>query len=214
MIHQPILLQDISLRFSKKTCFEHFTAKIFAGSRIAIISRNGSGKSTLLNMLMDLHNPSSGELCVPTDDPVFVASKNHPLFRETQLTLKDITQYPLIMVSFMNDPTDNYLDRLIKSQGLSATVFVVVPHALIALQSLPNSQFITHTVKGIAAPIASQIGLGFLPTPIDLISKKADTPYVAHQYWHKTTAVDPGNQWLRQAIEHIVSKHMNQRKHG
>lgn len=66
-MHQPILLQDISLSFRKKTCFEHFTAQIHAGSRIAIIGRNGSGKSTLLKMLMALHNTSSGELCVPAD---------------------------------------------------------------------------------------------------------------------------------------------------
>ena len=66
-MHQPILLQDICLSFHKKTCFEHFTAQIHAGSRIAIIGRNGSGKSTLLKMLMALHNTSSGELCVPAD---------------------------------------------------------------------------------------------------------------------------------------------------
>lgn len=40
------------------------------------------------------------------------------------------------MVSFMNDPTDNYLDRLIKMAGLEADVNIVVPHALIALLSL------------------------------------------------------------------------------
>jgi ATPase subunit of ABC transporter with duplicated ATPase domains len=67
MMHHPLLLQDISLCFPEKTCFEHFTGTIHPGSRIAIMGRNGCGKSTLLKMLMGLYHPSSGELCVPGD---------------------------------------------------------------------------------------------------------------------------------------------------
>ncbi|MCC2646798.1 MAG: hypothetical protein K0R02_863 [Rickettsiaceae bacterium] len=51
MIHNPIIINKLSLEFPSKTCFEDFTAQIYFGSRIAIIGRNGSGKSSLLRIL-------------------------------------------------------------------------------------------------------------------------------------------------------------------
>lgn len=141
------------------------------------------------------------------DYPVFVAYKDHPLFnQEKNLKLKDIITYPLIMVSFMNDPTDNYLDRLIKSKGLDATVSVVVPHALIALLSLKNNSYITHTVKRIAEPIAKQAELKFLPNPTDLPKAENKVPYIAHQYWYKTVNDDLGHLWLRGLIKETATK--------
>ena len=53
MIHKPIQIQNLSLSFPHKTCFESFTTQINYGARIAIIGRNGSGKSTLLKMLQN-----------------------------------------------------------------------------------------------------------------------------------------------------------------
>lgn len=142
------------------------------------------------------------------DHPVFVAHKSHPLFEyDKDIVLEDIIQFPLIMVSFMNDPTDNYFDRLIKTQGLDATVKVVVPHALIALLSLKNNHYITHTVNRIAEPFAELVGLDFLPTPKNLPKKESQTPYVAHQYWYKTTTDDSEHQWLRHLIKEIADEY-------
>lgn len=141
------------------------------------------------------------------DYPVFVAHKAHPLFASSKAPkLKDIIQYPLIMVSYMNDPTDNYLDRLIKSQGLEAQAKVVVPHALIALLTLKKNHYITHTVKRIAEPIAKWVGLDFLPTPKDLPKIERQTPYVAQQYWYKTSTQDTGHQWLRHLIKEVADR--------
>jgi len=52
-MHQPIQLQNLSLSFPNKTCFEDFSPQINYGQRIAIIGRNGSGKSSLLKILQD-----------------------------------------------------------------------------------------------------------------------------------------------------------------
>lgn len=62
MMHKPIQLQNVTLSFPHKTCFEDFSANIIYGSRIAIIGRNGSGKSTLLKMLQGLVLPTQGEV--------------------------------------------------------------------------------------------------------------------------------------------------------
>ncbi len=65
MTHQSIFLQNISLSFAHKVCFEGFTTEILPGSHIAIVGRNGSGKSSLLKMLQGQMEPSSGKIQVP-----------------------------------------------------------------------------------------------------------------------------------------------------
>ncbi len=65
MSHHPIQLINLSLSFTHKVCFDHFSATILPGQRIGIIGRNGSGKSTLLKILMRQQNPSSGTVKMP-----------------------------------------------------------------------------------------------------------------------------------------------------
>lgn len=67
MMHKPILIRNLTLTFSHKTCFEDFTTQINYGDRIAIIGRNGSGKSTLLNMLRGTIALNSDDIKIPND---------------------------------------------------------------------------------------------------------------------------------------------------
>jgi len=60
MIHKPIQIKNLSLSFINKICFDDFNAKIFYGSRIAIIGRNGTGKTTLLKILHGTATPTNG----------------------------------------------------------------------------------------------------------------------------------------------------------
>jgi len=50
-MHRPIQINDLSLSFPGKRCFQNFNCHISFGSRIAIIGKNGSGKSSLLKLL-------------------------------------------------------------------------------------------------------------------------------------------------------------------
>ena len=106
------------------------------------------------------------------------------------------------MVSSDHDPTDNYLDRVLKSEGLSAEVKMIVPQVFVALLSLKNNQFITHTVKRIVEPIAKQSGLMFLPISPEW-KLAHESLYIAHQYWYKSSSDDPAHQWLRALIKEI-----------
>lgn len=65
MIHKPILINNLGLSFLHKVCFEHFSAQVNYGDRIAIIGRNGSGKSTLLNILRNAFEPTTGNIHIP-----------------------------------------------------------------------------------------------------------------------------------------------------
>lgn len=64
MSHKPIYLENISLYFPHKLCFEALNAQINYGNRIAIIGRNGGGKSTLLKMIHGVVEPSEGKVHV------------------------------------------------------------------------------------------------------------------------------------------------------
>ena len=61
-MHKSIILNNVSLYFPNKICFENFSAQIQAGSRIALIGNNGSGKSSLLKMISGALPPSEGEI--------------------------------------------------------------------------------------------------------------------------------------------------------
>jgi ATPase subunit of ABC transporter with duplicated ATPase domains len=61
-MHKPIFLNNLSLYFPNKTCFEGFNAQIQPGDRIAIIGNNGGGKSTLLKIIKGDFAPSEGEV--------------------------------------------------------------------------------------------------------------------------------------------------------
>ena len=66
-MHKPIKIEQLSLSFPHKTCFEDFNAEIRHGDRIAVIGRNGNGKSSLLNILRGVQEPTSGHIHLPAD---------------------------------------------------------------------------------------------------------------------------------------------------
>jgi ATPase subunit of ABC transporter with duplicated ATPase domains len=66
-MHKPIHLNNLSLSFPHKICFEGFSADIHFGDRIGIIGKNGSGKSTLLNIILGNVDPTGGTIKNPED---------------------------------------------------------------------------------------------------------------------------------------------------
>lgn len=63
--HPPIRLEQLSLSFPHKTCWEGFSAVVQPGDRVAVIGRNGSGKSCLLRMLAGSLEPTGGRVRIP-----------------------------------------------------------------------------------------------------------------------------------------------------
>lgn len=66
-LHSTIRIENLSLSFPHKTCFETFSTEIYYGNRIAIIGRNGCGKSNLLNLLRGTSLPTAGRIYLPND---------------------------------------------------------------------------------------------------------------------------------------------------
>lgn len=57
-----ITLNNISLYFKDKVCFEDFSTTIQPGSKILIIGANGAGKSTLLDIIQGHQTPTAGKV--------------------------------------------------------------------------------------------------------------------------------------------------------
>jgi ATPase subunit of ABC transporter with duplicated ATPase domains len=66
-MHNPIPLNNISLSFKEKNCFENFTTTIYPGNRIGIIGRNGTGKSSLLKILAKKLQPTMGNISLSNE---------------------------------------------------------------------------------------------------------------------------------------------------
>jgi len=60
MSHKPIIINNISVWFKDKICFEHFSTIIQSHSKILIIGNNGVGKSTLLKIIEGDIQPTTG----------------------------------------------------------------------------------------------------------------------------------------------------------
>ncbi|WP_413154536.1 ABC transporter ATP-binding protein [Bartonella sp. cb54] len=57
-----LLFDDITLGYINRVTIKNFSAKLIAGSLVAITGDNGSGKSTLLKAIAGLINPISGKI--------------------------------------------------------------------------------------------------------------------------------------------------------
>ena len=112
-MHKPILLQDLGLSFSHKTCFENFNTRILPGSRIAIIGRNGSGKSSLLNILQNKVTSTEGTIIISNEVqiayvPQHIDGEASGGERFNQALSEALSVFPDVLL--LDEPT-NHLDK-------------------------------------------------------------------------------------------------------
>ncbi|MGE4385008.1 MAG: ATP-binding cassette domain-containing protein [Endomicrobiaceae bacterium] len=62
---KPIKLENLSLSFPHKICFENFSALVHCGSKTAIIGGNGSGKTVLIKSIAGYETPLCGNIYIP-----------------------------------------------------------------------------------------------------------------------------------------------------
>lgn len=139
------------------------------------------------------------------DHPVCVAAGDHPAFKKSRFTLQDFLTYPHIMVSFVSDPTDNFINQLMKKLDLPSPVVVTVPHAYIALYALPGTEFITSTVERIASSLLKPLKLTMRKMPFTFPAD-ISTTYTAYQYWHLRDQNNPSHSWLRKMVKTVSAE--------
>jgi len=109
-------------------------------------------------------------------------------------------KYPLIQMTHPGAPYGNYVDRNLIRMGYDARVSVSVPHALIPLISLPDTDFLTLTIRHIYENLGKQFDLKSANAPFEI------GPYVCRQYWHQQDTNDPAHQWLRRVFKQVADE--------
>jgi len=119
-MHTPISIQNLSIQFKQKTCFEDLTQLVHAGDRIAIIGNNGSGKTSLLKALVGEFKDYDGVIAMPGDIklgyvPQLLSSKNQisggEIFNDAFFSA--LEQMPDCLL--LDEPT-NHLDQVNRNQ--------------------------------------------------------------------------------------------------
>ena len=136
-----------------------------------------------------------------TDNAMIVFDKQHPLSKQDTLTLEAIAKYSQVFVSLEERAQKSFIHDYMLKQQLNPAIALFTPHTLIALQALPQTQLVTHTVKRLAKPFLDHLGLTMKPAPY----QKTFPPYKARQYWHPKMQTDPGHRWLRQIMGKLVT---------
>lgn len=78
MIH----VNNVTLRFGKRTLFEDVNIKFLPGNCYGVIGANGSGKTTFLKLLSGEIETTSGEIIIPKDARVSVLKQDHYQYDE------------------------------------------------------------------------------------------------------------------------------------
>lgn len=103
-------VNNLSMRFDKKTVFENLNFKLKKGSMTALLGPNGTGKTTLINILMKMLVPTTGSFKFAKD----VRLGYVPQFRNIDM------EYPLSVAAFigLNAPLikSNKVKKAIKMQ--------------------------------------------------------------------------------------------------
>ena len=72
-----ISVNNVTLRFGKKTLFENVNLKFTNGNCYGLIGANGAGKTTFLKLLSGELETSSGEITIGKDERLAVLEQDH-----------------------------------------------------------------------------------------------------------------------------------------
>lgn len=91
--HQEIAFQDVSFGYEPdRLIFDHFSLRLHAGEKIALVGINGAGKSTLTKMLCGLYPLKSGQITVDNIDIAAIPKDQH--YRSISILFQDVNVLP------------------------------------------------------------------------------------------------------------------------
>ena len=80
-----ILVNNVSLRFGKRTLFENVNMKFTSGNCYGVIGANGAGKSTFLKLLNNEIETTSGEITIGKGERISVLKQNHNMYNDCRV---------------------------------------------------------------------------------------------------------------------------------
>jgi phospholipid/cholesterol/gamma-HCH transport system ATP-binding protein len=64
----PVQVEALSKSFGKQTVLNGISLEVEQGETLSVLGRSGTGKSVLLKLIIGLHKPDSGSICVDGED--------------------------------------------------------------------------------------------------------------------------------------------------
>ena len=80
-----ITVNNVSLRFGKRTLFENVNLKFTNGNCYGLIGANGAGKSTFLKVLSGELEPSKGEVSMDKGERLSTLKQDHFAYEENTI---------------------------------------------------------------------------------------------------------------------------------
>lgn len=112
-------VNDLTMRFDKKTVFANLNFKLKKGSMTALLGPNGTGKTTLISILMKMLTPTTGTFKFANDARLGYV----PQFRNLD------AEYPLSIEAFvaLNTPIikSNQVKKAIKRQLQETNLYAI-----------------------------------------------------------------------------------------
>ncbi len=91
-----ISLDDVTMRFDRRTVLDHISLDINRGDFMAITGPNGGGKTTLLRIILRLLRPTSGRVTYNQDVTIgYLPQKNH-IDSKFPITVREVIASGLI----------------------------------------------------------------------------------------------------------------------
>jgi DNA-binding transcriptional LysR family regulator len=126
------------------------------------------------------------------EDFVVAARRGHPFFRRP--TLDNYCEQQHILASVSGDPK-GFVDIALERMGRSRRIALVVPHFMMALTALTDTDLISALPRSLVQAQAARFGLSSVAAPIPLVTSplRAVVPQVA--------MMDTGLVWLLDRVE-------------
>ena len=80
-----ISVNNVSLRFGKRTLFENVNMKFTEGNCYGIIGANGAGKSTFLKLLSKEIDTTTGDITTNKGERISVLKQDHNLYNDIRV---------------------------------------------------------------------------------------------------------------------------------
>ena len=116
-----ISVDNLSLKFGKRTLFEEVNLKFTPGNCYGVIGANGAGKSTFLKILSGEMDSTSGAINITPGQRMAVLKQNHFEFDEIDV-LKTVLMGHKKLYAIMKEKDDIYLkEDFTEADGLRAS---------------------------------------------------------------------------------------------
>jgi DNA-binding transcriptional LysR family regulator len=112
------------------------------------------------------------------------------------LSLRQYVDLPHILVSLRGEPF-GHIDDLLEQAKLSRTIIYTTPHFLAVPFLLHGLRAVAALPRRLAENCAEAAGLAICPVPLP------STGYDVRLAWHRRTASDPAQSWLRSLVTQI-----------